>query len=75
MTAVKLLPLGGSLGFELPDDIRDRLKLKAGDVLWLDEAEDGTLRISSASPNHAEQMRLAREGMSAYRDALRELAK
>ncbi len=75
MTAIKLLPVGGSLGFELPEDLLGRLKLKSGDMMWLTEAEDGTLRISAATPDHEVQMRLAREGMRDYRDALRELAK
>jgi putative addiction module antidote len=75
VTAIKLRPVGGSLGFELPGDVLGRWNLKVGDEMWLVEADDGTLRLSPASPDHDEQMRLAREGMSAYRDALRELAK
>ena len=74
MTVVILRPVGSSLGFELPENPLVRLKLKAGDSLWLSETEDGALRISAAAPDHDEQMHLAREGMSAYREALVELA-
>jgi bifunctional DNA-binding transcriptional regulator/antitoxin component of YhaV-PrlF toxin-antitoxin module len=52
-----------------------RLDLKAGDSLLLSQAEDGSLVVTRAEPAQAEQMRLAREGMRNYRDALRELAK
>ncbi len=75
MTAIKLLPVAGSVGFALPDDLLGRMKLKAGDTVWLVEGEDGSLRISAAEPDHEEQMRFAREGMSVYREALAELAK
>ena len=75
MTVVTVRPMGESLGFELPEDVRARLKLKAGDTLWLAEGEDGSLRILTSQPGHDSQMALAREGMAAYREALRELAK
>jgi putative addiction module antidote len=75
MTVITLRPVGQSLGFELPADVLDRLNLKAGDPLLLSETADGTLRIARADAGHDEQMRLAREGMRDYRDALRELAK
>ena len=75
MTAVTIRPVGEALGFELPEDLRARLKLKAGDILWLAEGEDGSLRILTSAPDHDAQMALAREGMAAYRETLRELAK
>ena len=75
MTAVTLRPVGASLGFERPEDLLDRLNQKAGDTLWLVEAADGMLRISAKSSDHDDQMRAGREGMIAYREALRELAK
>jgi putative addiction module antidote len=75
MTVITLRPVGQSLGVELPADILARLNLKAGDALLLSEAADGTLQIVRAGLGHDEQMRLAREGMRDYRDALRELAK
>jgi putative addiction module antidote len=75
MTVITLRPVGQSLGVELPADILARLNLKAGDALLLSEAADGTLQIVRADLGHDEQMRLAREGMRDYRDALRELAK
>ena len=60
---------------EIPEDMLARLDLKAGDSLLLSQAADGSLVVKRAEPAQAEQMRLAREGMRNYRDALRELAK
>ncbi len=68
-------PFGRSLGLEIPEDMLARLDLKAGDSLLLSQAEDGSLVVTRAEPAQAEQMRVAREGMRNYRDALRELAK
>ena len=75
MTVITLRPVGQSLGVELPTDVLDRLNLKAGDALLLTETADGILQIVRADAGHDEQMRLAREGMRDYRDALCELAK
>jgi putative addiction module antidote len=75
MTVITVRPVGESLGVELPADVLARLNLKIGDALLLSEAADGTLQIARADTSHDEQMRLAREGMRHYRDALSELAK
>ena len=75
MRELTLRPFGRSLGLEIPEDMLARLDLKAGDSLLLSQAADGSLVVKRAEPAQAEQMRLAREGMRNYRDALRELAK
>jgi putative addiction module antidote len=75
MTQLKLRPVGNSLGVVLPDEILARLNLKSGDSLHLVEAADGSLRITPYNAEFEAQMRLAREGMGKFRNALRELAK
>lgn len=75
MAQLKIRPIGNSLGVVLPKEILTRLNLKNGDALHLTEAPDGSMRITPYDPNFDEQMALARDGMSAYRNALRELAK
>ena len=75
MTEIILRPVGQSLGVEIPADLLATLGLKAGDRLVLSQGPDGSLRMARPEPAEAEQMRLAREGMRDYREALRELAK
>ncbi|HKN27172.1 MAG TPA: AbrB/MazE/SpoVT family DNA-binding domain-containing protein [Roseiarcus sp.] len=68
-------PIGASLGEVLPKEILARLKVKSGDSLHLDKAPDGSMRITHYDPEFEAQMRLARQGMVKFRNALRELAK
>ena len=72
MTAVKLLPVGGSLGFELPNDLLDRLKLKA--ATFCVSLRRKTARCEFRPLRQTTMNKcISQEGMSAYRDALREL--
>ncbi|HMK89788.1 MAG TPA: AbrB/MazE/SpoVT family DNA-binding domain-containing protein [Methylocystis sp.] len=75
MTQLKIRPVGNSLGVVLPKETLTRLNLKKGDVLYLTEAPDGSLRVTPYDPAFEEQMGFAREGMRRFRNALRELAK
>ncbi len=75
MIQLKVRRVGNSLGVVLPREALARLNLKDGDVLFLMEAPDGSMRITPYDPTFEEQMRAAREGMGQYRNALRELAR
>jgi putative addiction module antidote len=75
MTQLKVRPVGNSLGVVLPRQVLARLNLKNGDSLHLTEAPDGSMRITPYDPMFEAQMRLARDGMGKFRNALRELAK
>jgi putative addiction module antidote len=75
MIALKVRPVGNSLGVVLPEEILSRLNLRDGDTLYLTAAPDGSMRITPFDPAFDEQMRAAREGMSRYRNTLRELSK
>jgi len=75
MTRLKIRPIGNSLGVVLPKEILARLKVKSGDSLHVTEAPDGSIRITPYDPEFEAQMRIARQGMAKFRNALRELAK
>ncbi len=75
MTKLKVRPFGNSLGVVLPKDVLARLNLKDGDNLHLTEAPDGSMRITPYDPEFEQQMDAVREGMSEYRNTLRELSK
>jgi putative addiction module antidote len=75
MTQLKVRPIGNSLGVVLPKEVLARLKVKSGDSLHLTEAPDGSMRITPYDPEFEAQMRIARQGMAKFRNALRELAR
>ncbi|MDF1722006.1 MAG: AbrB/MazE/SpoVT family DNA-binding domain-containing protein [Minwuia sp.] len=75
MTTLKVRQIGNSLGVVLPKDVLSRLNLSEGDSLFVTETPDGAMRVTPYDPNFEVQMRVAREGMAAYRNTLRELAR
>lgn len=75
MTNLKVRQIGNSLGVVLPKEALSRLNVAEGDMLYLTEAPDGSMRITPFDPAFDSQMRAAREGMNKYRNTLRELAK
>ena len=71
--SLKVTQIGNSVGVILPKEVLARLKVQKGDSLFVTDLPDGVaLRPYDAAL--AEQMELARERMTEYRDALRELA-
>lgn len=74
MLDLKVRKIGNSLGVTLPKEVLKRLHLKEGDKVFLVEAPDGSYRITAYDPEFEQQMRLAEEGMSRYRNTLRALA-
>ncbi len=66
--------IGNSTGVILPKEATAHLKIKPGDSVFLTETPDG-YAITAYDPEFAEQMEIAREGMTRYRNTLRELAK
>lgn len=75
MSSLKVRKIGNSLGVVLPKELAARLKVNEGDHLFVTEAPDGSMRISSYDPAFAEQMDAAKDAMAQYRNTLRELAK
>jgi putative addiction module antidote len=74
MSALKLVPIGNSVGVILPKEILARLGVQKGDTLHAIETSDG-LRLTTAEPGFEEQMEVARRQMKKWRNVLRELAK
>lgn len=72
--ALKLTRIGNSVGLVLPKEILARLKLEAGDAIFLTESPDG-VRLTPYDADFEEQMAAARRVMKRRRAALRELAK
>jgi death on curing protein len=75
MLACRVTTVGSSVGFILPKAAQERLKVGAGDVLYLTEAPDGGYRLTPYSPDFERQMSLAETIMREDRDVLRALAK
>ena len=71
----KVRKIGNSLGIVLPKEALQALKVGEGDTLFLTESPECSLRITPERPGFEEIMKIAEEGMSRYRNALRELAK
>lgn len=72
--AVTLRKMGGSIGTTLPKDLVDRLRLDAGDQVFVVPTERGLL-ITPYDPDFEKAMAAYRRGAKKYRNALRELAK
>ncbi len=71
----KVRKIGNSLGIVLPKEALHALKVKEGDMLFLTEAPESSLRITAEQPGFQDIMKIAAEGMNRYLNALRELAK
>lgn len=71
----KVRRIGNSLGIVLPKEALQALKVQEGDVLFLTEASEGSLRVTPEKPGFQDIMKIAEDGMNRYRNALRELAK
>jgi putative addiction module antidote len=71
----KVRKIGNSLGIVLPKEALQSLKVAEGDVLYLTEAPEGSLRMTPEKPGFQEKMDMAESLMNRYRNAFRELAK
>lgn len=71
----KIRKIGNSYGIILSKEALQTLRVKEGDAVYLTEAPDDSLRLSSGDLNFKAQMEMAEEFMDRYQNALRELAK
>lgn len=71
---VTIRKIGNSEGIIIPKEVLDRMGLKAGDQLQMNE-DNGQLQLVPQNADLAEQLKAARLGMNKYKIALRELAK
>jgi putative addiction module antidote len=74
MTTLKLTAIGNSVGVILPKELLARLGVEKGDTLYAVETPEG-LRLTTADPEFAAQMEVARRSMKRWRNVLSELAK
>lgn len=70
----KVISIGSSSGIILSKELLTMLNVKKGDSLSIVETPRG-IELSAFDQDFEEQMAAAREVMSKYRNALRELAK
>lgn len=75
MVSIKVTAISASSGIVLPEAALARLGVEKGDMLYLTEAPDGALRLTTHDPTFARQMGLAEDIMHDDRDVLRTLAK
>ncbi len=71
----KVRKIGNSLGIVLPKEALQTLKVQEGDVLYLTEAPQCSLRITPDRPGFEEKMEAADNLIRRYRNTFRELAK
>lgn len=74
LKALKLTKVGNSVGLILPKEALARLRLDAGDAIFLTESPDG-YRLTPHDPDFERQVSVARKIMKRRRAALHELAK
>ena len=71
---LKITKIGNSAGIILPNEVLARLKLEAGDRVFLTDAP-GAATITPHDPTFSQQLEIGREFMRDYRDTFNELAK
>ncbi len=74
VVTVKVRKVGTSAGVILPKEALNHLGVKEGDSLFLIESADG-YEVTPYDPEFAKQVEIAQDGIKAYRNTLRELAK
>jgi len=72
---LKLRKIGNSLGFIVPKEITDALRVREGDALYVVADRAGELRLTPFDPGFDGAMLAFERTRRKYRNALRELAK
>jgi putative addiction module antidote len=72
---LEIKKIGNSTGLILPKELLARLGLEQGDEVFVTVEPDQSFKVARHDEKHAEVMRIAREVMREYREALKELAK
>ena len=74
MQHLKISAIGNSAGIVLPKEVLAQLGVDKGDSLSVVTTPNG-IELSAYDPTFDAQMKIARDVMARYRNALRELAK
>lgn len=70
---LKLVKMGNSTAFIVPKELRERLRVELGDVVYATDGPDG-VRLTPFKPDFEAKMKLAEKIMREDRDILRVLA-
>jgi putative addiction module antidote len=73
--ALKIRTIGTSTGATIPKELLGKLRVAAGDTVYVTEGPDGSFRLTPYNPAFAQQMEIAEQIMREDRDVLRALAK
>lgn len=71
----KVRKIGNSYGILLPKEAMKAMMVKEGDVLYLTEAPEQSVRMTRGDERYERVMEIVERGMHRYQNALRELAK
>ena len=75
MYVLNLRAIGTSTGASIPKELLGKLRVAAGDAVYVTEAADGSFRLTPYNPEFAAQMELAERIMREDRDILHVLAR
>ena len=75
MYALNLRTIGTSTGATIPKELLAKLRVSAGDTVYVTEVPDGAFRLTPYDPAFAAQMDVAETLMREDREILRALAK
>jgi putative addiction module antidote len=75
MYVLKIRTVGTSTGTTIPKELLGKLRVGAGDTVYVTEAPDGSFRLTPYNPTFASQMEIAEQIMREDRDVLHALAK
>lgn len=70
---LKLVKMGNSAAFVVPKELREKLRVELGDVVYATDGPDG-VRLTPYKPDFAAKMKLAEKIMREDRDILHVLA-
>jgi putative addiction module antidote len=73
MLCLKIVEIEGGLGFVLPPELLEQMKLAAGDRLLVTQTPTGWV-MNPVDIDSARQIELANDAAQRYRDVLRNLA-
>jgi putative addiction module antidote len=75
MFSVRIEAVGSSVAIILPNEVLARLNVKAGDLVLLIEAADGSFRLMTSDADFDRQISLAADLMDEDREVLGPLAR
>ena len=75
MFALKMTKIGNSVGAVFPKEALAELGVDKDDMVYVTDAPEGAVTMSSYDPRVARQLALGEEVMDEFRDTFRALAK